>query len=146
GLEFIAAFFGCSYGGLIAVPAYPPDPARLSRTLPRFQAITRDAEPLVALTTASLLPMFEALASQNPGLKSIRWLATDHLANEMMSEWVYPDSDRNSIAFLQYTSGSTSEPKGVMVSHGNLLHNEQMIQTAFRHTEKSTFVGWLPLY
>lgn len=146
GPEFIAAFFGCSYGGIIAVPAYPPDPARLNRTLPRFQAIIRNAEPLVALTTTLLLPMFEELASQNPGLKSIRWLATDNLADEMTSGWTYPDIDRNRIAFLQYTSGSTSEPKGVMVSHGNLLHNEQMIKAAFRHTEKSTFVGWLPLY
>jgi amino acid adenylation domain-containing protein len=146
GMEFVAAFFGCSYGGMIAVPAYPPDPARLGRTLPRFQAIAKNAEPLVALTTTSLLPLWEELVSQNPGLKRIRWLATDSLADERTGGWTYPDINSDSIAFLQYTSGSTSEPKGVMVSHGNLLHNEQMIKAAFRHTEESTFVGWLPLY
>jgi len=146
GMEFVVAFFGCLYGGLIAVPAYPPDLARLSKTLPRFQAISKNAAPLVALTSTSLLPLFEELVSQNPNLKGIRWLATDNLADEMNGGWSDPDIDSNSIAFLQYTSGSTSEPKGVIVSHGNLLHNEQMIKGAFRHTEKSTFVGWLPLY
>jgi amino acid adenylation domain-containing protein len=145
-MGFVSAFFGCLYGGTIAVPAYPPDPARLSRTLPRFQAISKNARPLFALTTKSLLPLFEELAAQHPGLNNIRWLATDDLADEMADRWTDPRIDADSIAFLQYTSGSTSEPKGVMVSHGNLLSNEQMIKWAFGHTEKSTFVGWLPLY
>ena len=146
GSDFVAAFFGCLYAGVIAVPVYPPDPARLNRTLPRFQAVANDAQPVVALTTSSFLPMVSRLAAECPDLRSIRWLTTDNVGDRQEQEWKEPALSCSTVAFLQYTSGSTSAPKGVMVSHGNLLHNERVIKEACGHSEQSTFVSWLPLY
>jgi acyl-CoA synthetase (AMP-forming)/AMP-acid ligase II len=79
GLEFIKAFFGCLYAGVIAIPAYPPHPARLNRTLPKLQAITLDAEPAVVLTTSKLLASTDQLFQQSLLFKKKHWLATDSL-------------------------------------------------------------------
>jgi acyl-CoA synthetase (AMP-forming)/AMP-acid ligase II len=151
GLDFIAAFFGCLYAGVIAVPAYPPTSARMDRMLPRrLRAIAEDAKPLVALTTTEIQPLGAALAAQDAVFGRFRWLATDTLADDRADGWQPPTISAATLAFLQYTSGSTSTPKGVMLSHGNLLANELMIQQGFGHTEaapeKLTIVGWLPLY
>jgi acyl-CoA synthetase (AMP-forming)/AMP-acid ligase II len=153
GLDYIAAFFGCLYARALAVPVYPPHPARLARTLPRLRAIVQDAQPLVVLTTSPILAMAEQLVARDPAFKAVRWLATDQVADPSSSSgqalagvWRDPGIDGSTLAFLQYTSGSTATPKGVMLAHGNLLYNGRMIQTAFEHTNQSTFVGWLPLY
>ncbi len=146
GLEFIAAFLGCLYSGVVAVPVYPPDPSRLGRTLPRLQAIVRDARPSVTLTTSAIVSMVEALFSQDPELKVLRCLATDSLAPDVADDWRDPAMSADALALLQYTSGSTGAPKGAMISHGNLLANERMIQRGFRQTEDSVMVGWLPVY
>ena len=146
GVEFVAAFFGCLYAGVVAVPVYPPDPSRLNRTLPRFRAVANDAQPALALTTASLLPLVEKLGAQCRDLQPMRWLITDDISGEPGQEWKEPALTGSTVAFLQYTSGSTSAPKGVMVSHANLLHNERVIKEACGHSERSTFVSWLPLY
>ncbi|HEX9942797.1 MAG TPA: AMP-binding protein, partial [Thermoanaerobaculia bacterium] len=143
GLEFIAAFFGCLYGDVVAVPAYPP---RSLRMLPRLRAVAADAHPEVVLTTGALLGGAEALAGRLPELVGVPWIATDSLAPALAGEWRDPGVDGGTLAFLQYTSGSTSLPKGVRVSHGNLLHNEEMIRRAFGQSERSVVVGWLPLY
>jgi acyl-CoA synthetase (AMP-forming)/AMP-acid ligase II len=146
GLEFIAAFFGCLYAGVVAVPAYPPDPARLDRTLPRLRALAEDAGPLVALTTAPILGLIEALGSQSAGFPALRWLATDTLADASAADWQATSIADDALAFLQYTSGSTAAPKGVMVSHANLLHNQRLIRAGFAHDAQTVVVGWLPLY
>jgi acyl-CoA synthetase (AMP-forming)/AMP-acid ligase II len=146
GLEYIAAFLGCLYGGVVAVPAYPPHPARLDRTWPRLQAIVQDAQPLVALTTSSILSIIERVLAQAPDFQAMRWVATDNLADSLAEEWRDPGVSSSTLAFLQYTSGSTATPKGVMVSHGNLMYNQRMIRNAFEHTGQSSVVGWLPLY
>jgi amino acid adenylation domain-containing protein len=143
GLDYVTAFWGCLYAGATAVPAYPP---RQNRSLLRLQAIAADAESTLALTTSSLLSKVDALTSQCPELKKLRWLATETIPDEMARQWQSPSLATDDLAFLQYTSGSTSVPKGVMVTHGNLLSNEQMIQEAFSQTEQSVIVGWLPLY
>ncbi|HEV7377734.1 MAG TPA: AMP-binding protein, partial [Pyrinomonadaceae bacterium] len=143
GLEYISAFWGCLYAGAIAVPAYPP---RQNRSLHRLQSMVADAQSTLALTTSSLLSKVDALTAQCAELKQLRWLATETIPDKMAQEWRSPAVGSDDLAFLQYTSGSTSIPKGVMVTHGNLLHNERMIQEAFCQTEQSVIVGWLPLY
>jgi amino acid adenylation domain-containing protein len=143
GLEYIAAFFGCLYAGAVAVPAYPP---RNNQTLSRLQTIVGDSQATFALTTRQILSRGEAQLTSTPRLQALRWLTTDTLATGLAEQWEEPESDAATLAFLQYTSGSTASPKGVMVSHANLLHNEQMIRQAFGQTEQSIIVSWLPLY
>jgi amino acid adenylation domain-containing protein len=143
GLNYVAAFFGCLYAGVIAVPAYPP---RLNRSVVRLQAITADAQPALVLGTTSTLSHFKRGIVQAPELERLPCLATDDLSIEAAENWYDAGALSDDLAFLQYTSGSTSTPKGVMVSHGNLMHNERMIQLACEHDAGSTFAGWLPLY
>ena len=143
GLDYIAAFFGCLYAGVIAVPAYPPRP---NRPMPRIQAIVEDARARFLLTTSPILADIEQRFAQYPQLAELRRLPTDRLPRWIEDRWQAPALDHDTLAFLQYTSGSTATPKGVMVSHGNLLYNERMVERAYEHNEESTFVGWLPLY
>ena len=143
GLEFIIAFFGCLYAGVIAVPAYPP---RRNQNLSRLLSIVTSSQAKVALTTASELANIRSRLEQNPELARLNWLSIDDLNNDQASSWQEPALYKNTLAFLQYTSGSTGTPKGVMVSHGNLLHNEQLIKMGFGHTADTLFVGWLPLF
>jgi acyl-CoA synthetase (AMP-forming)/AMP-acid ligase II len=146
GLEYIAAFFGCLYAGVVAVPVYPPNPVRLERTLPRFRAIANDAQPLVALTTSPILSVADALFTQDADFQAIHWLTTDNIAGDLAEEWQDPDVESDSLAFLQYTSGSTAAPKGVMVAHSNLLHNSALIHQCLEVTPDSRGVIWLPPY
>ena len=140
GLDYLAAFFGCLYVGVIAVPAYPPQNPRKT---PRIQAIVADAQPAIALTTETLLPRMKSLLGT---VGNLQWLATDNLDERIAANWQQADLDRDAIAFLQYTSGSTGTPKGVMVSHGNILHNAGMTYRWMGHSPKSMFVSWLPIY
>ncbi|HEX7331329.1 MAG TPA: amino acid adenylation domain-containing protein [Pyrinomonadaceae bacterium] len=143
GLDYVSAFWGCLYAGAIAVPAYPP---RQNRSLLRLQSVTADAGAKIALTTRALLAKTHGWESRCPDLKALRWLATDSVAENLAEYWRNLSVTESDLAFLQYTSGSVATPKGVMVSHGNLLSNEGMIQEAFAQTEESVIVGWLPLY
>ena len=146
GLEFIAAFFGCLYAGGIAVPLPSPNLAQPQRTLPRLRAITNDAHPSVVLTTSSIFSKVERLFMQAPELQAMRWLVTDNVTNSLAQEWQHPVVSRNTLALLQYTSGSTTIPKGVMVSHGNLLHNSAYLTHALALTPDSVSVTWLPAF
>ncbi|HKH48755.1 MAG TPA: amino acid adenylation domain-containing protein, partial [Thermoanaerobaculia bacterium] len=103
----------------------------------------RDARPRVALTTAGLLPTLESAAAEIPELAAAHRMAP---ATEGAAGWRRPELGPEALAFLQYTSGSTSSPKGVMVSHGNLLHNEELIRQTFEQSSESVVLGWLPLY
>ena len=145
-LEYIAAFFGCLYAGVIAVPAYPPDPGRLARTLPRLQAIFRDADADFVLTTQEIAGLATFLFTQAPDLEKKCWLTSDALDPALADAWAPVPLTAEDIAFLQYTSGSTGAPKGVVLSHGNLLHNLELISNAFRIDEDSVGVSWLPPY
>ena len=146
GLEYVEAFFGALYAGAIAVPVNPPDPRRLERTLPRLRAIVADARPTVVLTTQAILGLFDALVGQAPEFADLRWLATDALVTASCDEWRAPDATSTDIAFLQYTSGSTTRPKGVRVSHGNLMHNEELCRSSTQLDADTVFISWLPLY
>jgi acyl-CoA synthetase (AMP-forming)/AMP-acid ligase II len=146
GLDFLAAFFGCLCADVVAVPAYPPEPARLARTLPRLRAIVADAHPSAVLTTGLVRAAADLVAAQAPELAVPPWLATDELAPIAPAgarAAVAPDD----VAFLQYTSGSTGTPRGVMVSHRNLLENIRLIVRGYGLREDDeVFVGWLPVY
>ncbi len=142
GLEFIVAFFGCLYAGVIAVPAYPPRPRRDPA---RLRSLVRDAEPGVALTTIGLNAEIRRLAAGIPELSRVGWLVTDEIPDQEV-DWIARAPVPEAPAFLQYTSGSTASPRGVIVSHANLLHNQRMISAAFAQDESSRVVGWLPLY
>ncbi|QDU57771.1 AMP-binding protein [Aeoliella mucimassa] len=148
GLEFITAFFGCLYAGVVAVPATYPKPRR---PLPRMASIARDSGALVALTTSQTLDTVD-MSQQDEAVASMRWLATDEVPSSEAENWTSPGLDSEQLAFLQYTSGSTSDPKGVMVSHGNLLANLEAIRQSFGievdHTGRdiATGVFWLPAY
>jgi acyl-CoA synthetase (AMP-forming)/AMP-acid ligase II len=144
GLEFVAAFFGCLYAGIIAVPMPPPNLAQPHKTLPRLRAIINDAQPSMALTTSPILGRIADLFAQAPELEARNWLATDVASDDQSQEWREAQVSRNTLALLQYTSGSTSAPKGVMVSHGNLLHNSAYIKHAFELNADTVSVTWLP--
>ena len=146
GLEFIAAFFGCLYAGVIAVPQPAPNLAQALRTLPRLLAIIRDAQPSVVLTTSAIFANTEELFRQAPELRKLRWVATDEVAGSLAQEWRDPAVTRNTVALLQYTSGSTAEPKGVMISHANLLHNSAYISRLFAFNPNGVTVTWLPAF
>jgi amino acid adenylation domain-containing protein/non-ribosomal peptide synthase protein (TIGR01720 family)/FkbM family methyltransferase len=141
GLEYITAFFGCLYASAIAVPAYPP---RHNRNLLRLQAIVGDAQAKLALTTSAILDRLTPQLAENRA--PLVLLASDRIPEGAENGFQNSLVTGNMLALLQYTSGSTSAPKGVMVSHQNLLHNEKMIQRAFGQTDQSVIVGWLPLY
>ncbi|MCY7379681.1 MAG: fatty acyl-AMP ligase [Gemmatimonadaceae bacterium] len=145
GVEFIAAFFGCLCAGVIAVPAYPPHTVQLARTLPRLVAVTTDAQVSIVLTTDTIAQMAAELAMVAPSFRDLPWLATDRVASDAADAWRRPSVSADSLALLQYTSGSTSAPKGVMVSHGNLLHNLAYLDHLEENDATSVAVSWLPV-
>ncbi|ACK70306.1 Beta-ketoacyl synthase [Gloeothece citriformis PCC 7424] len=143
GLEFISAFFGCLYGGVIPVPAYPP---RANRSIERLQAIVSDAEAKFALTSESLVNSIEGKLTQSLSQEAIQCVTTDNLELSLSQGWHKPKINPEQLAFLQYTSGSTGNPKGVMVSHSNLMHNAALINHYFQDTPESRGASWLPPY
>ena len=143
GLDYIAAFFGCMYAGVVAVPTYPP---RRNSSDARLAAIATEAGATVVLTINEILSDMSTRLVHTPELKDLHWVATDNLPTEIGSTWQAPDIHSYTLAFLQYTSGSTSTPKGVMVSHGNVLHNLEDIKQRSEVTPKTVSVTWLPSF
>ncbi len=141
GLDYIAAFFGCLYAGMIAVPAYPPRP---NRSLERLEAIVANSQAMVVLTIDSILETLNRRIADIPALEKLIWRTTDALPVQSLQK--RPDLTSDHLAFLQYTSGSTAIPKGVKISHGNLLHNLQALHQSFEINQQSKGVFWLPLY
>jgi acyl-CoA synthetase (AMP-forming)/AMP-acid ligase II len=142
GIEFMVAFFGCQIARVIAVPMMMP---RRQSTRDSSAAIIANCEPVVALTSSAqalrkdLHERFER--------EGIQWLSVDLTTPDALHPADLPAApDPQDIAFLQYTSGSTSEPKGVAVSHANLLANLEMIRLSLGTTKQSTYVNWVPLY
>lgn len=146
GLEFITAFFGCLYAGIVAIPLALPHLVRLNRTLPRLRAIAHDAEAKLVLTTATVGRRMNELIASVPELAEARFIATDHVVHGSAVQWQEPRLASDAIAFLQYTSGSTSTPRGVVLSHLNILQNLAYIQQCEDNTEDSRSVSWLPIH
>jgi len=151
GLEFVEGFFGCLVSGVVAVPAPPPH--GLQRALPRLRAMVSDAEAGVVLTTRQVISALGAVGDAFPDLARLAWVATEEIPDEAAASWRDVRIRPEDLAFLQYTSGSTSAPRGVMVSHGNLLHNQQAIAGAMGHTPEriaawggELWLSWLPAF
>ena len=143
GLEYIGAFFGCLYAGIAAIPLYPP---RFNRSISQFQTIMADAHTTVALTTAEYLQrMKRRLVDERP-LETLQWLTTDDMTPVKEDAWRKPEVTSATLAFIQYTSGSVSTPRGVMLSHSNLLHNLALIHRNYEIEPTSSGVSWLPPY
>ena len=145
GLDYIAAFFGCLYAGAVAVPVYPP---QYYKSFDRIRSIIEDARPRAALTSASILAKLGAQVQSAAGANidsKIDWIVSENLAHTSGSGEPAPRR-ACSMAFLQYTSGSTAEPKGVMLSHGNLLDNLRAIENNFHSHPQSVGCIWLPPY
>ena len=138
GLDFITAFFGCLYAGCVAVPTYPPHRHRM---LERFQAVAADAGARIALSNASGAAQFQAMMEvENSGQavpsSQLSWLATDEIPDALAEGWEEPAIAPDTLAMLQYTSGSTSRPKGVMVSSREPHGQHPRHPSGFRHTER----------
>lgn len=167
GLEFVCAFYACLYAGVIAVPVYPPAEKKL---IEKLDAVIKNAEPKIILSTESIIKQITKLryvkALQNLpfvtylmerfqentleltqwDFDKFTWINSDNIAKEEANDYREPLIKPESIAFLQYTSGSTGQPKGVMVSHSNLLNNLQLISEYSITADDSVSVIWLPPY
>ncbi|MEM6452783.1 MAG: fatty acyl-AMP ligase [Cyanobacteria bacterium P01_D01_bin.105] len=143
GLAFTTAFFGCLYAGAVAVTAWPPLNESL---LSELQYKAADAEVQFALTTQTLMARLSEPFANTPPLDQIYWIETDRLGNQNADTWQMPEIEDKTLAYLQYTSGSTGLPKGAMISHGNVLNNLAMIYEACQYTSQDIGICWLPLY
>jgi 8-amino-7-oxononanoate synthase len=148
GLDFIAAFFGCLYAGCVAVPTYPPHRHRM---LERFQAVAADAGARTALSNVSGATQFQAMMDAENSrhaatFTQLSWLATDEIPDTMAERWHEPAIAPDMLAMLQYTSGSTDRPKGVMLSHRALMANIRATHQAFGVQAEDSSVFWLPMY
>lgn len=146
-LDFIEAFFGCLYAGMAPVPIKPP---RRTQSLDKVAGIASDCGAAGALTDSSLFPELQGRFAEFASLREMPLACTDAIQGEQASalaaDWKRPDVGKETLAFLQYTSGSTGFPKGVCVSHGNLLYNAEMTNAGFGHDANTIMAGWLPLF
>jgi 8-amino-7-oxononanoate synthase len=143
GLDFVSGFMGCLYAGATAIPAYPP---RRNRYMSRIDAISDDAQAKAALTVADVGDRVQSLLKEAPSLQAAMWIATDQIPDSAADSWEPPTFEDSSLAVLQYTSGSTGNPKGVMLSHSNLIHNCRLIVGSFEANSNTVGLSWLPTY
>ena len=141
GLEFVAAYLGCLYAGAVAVPAYRPSPVLRQEGLPRLRGIARDAAIELILSDDELPESVRSVMGS-----SVRFVESNAVPTELADAWTETPLDAEELAFLQYTSGSTAEPRGVMVSHRNLMHNLAHGAEAEGNDRGSVSVSWLPMH
>jgi acyl-CoA synthetase (AMP-forming)/AMP-acid ligase II/alkylation response protein AidB-like acyl-CoA dehydrogenase len=144
GLDFLETLFGCLYAGVVSIPTPPPEASRLKRTGPRLSAIAADAQATLVLTTSKIRDLIRRAETPCFGDESIRWLVTDVDDDSSARTWREPKLTGESLAYLQYTSGSTSTPKGAMIGHGNLMFHLGHLQRACGYSGDSVTVTWMP--
>jgi thioester reductase-like protein len=145
GVDFVTAFLGCLYAGIVAVPAYPPDPRRIHRTLPRLRAIVDDARAGLILASADILQIAEPICAQADGLRDLIWLGSGAIEHGAAPRRPHT-ALASDIAFLQYTSGSTGDPKGVMITRDNLAWSCGDLCALLSYDDACHQVSWLPAF
>ncbi|MHA6910229.1 fatty acyl-AMP ligase [Ralstonia pseudosolanacearum] len=142
GIEFIEMFLACLYAGVIAVPLYPPRP---NQNFGRLATVRAGAAPALAIATAAQLPGLVARCDADLAAAPLAWASVEELRGAAAPFRAAPPTP-DDIAFIQYTSGSTAAPKGVVLTHRNIMHNQAQIQRAFRHDTTDHVMGWLPVF
>ncbi len=146
GLEFVEAFWGCLYAGMVAIPVPPPDAFRVKQSGRRLTAIAQDAQAAGVLTVQETMTLCKESLPDGLLGKPDSWILSDTLGCEGEESWTGPPTRADDLAYLQYTSGSTSSPKGAMVSHGNLTHHCWCITTAGQYRDDAVTLSWMPHY
>ena len=147
GVEVVAAFCGCLYAGVIAIPVPPPDAGRMKRALPRLLEIIKDADASLVLSNQRIIDLLQTNEDVvSPQFEKMIWLDTEQVDVHLADQWQDPHIDQRGLAYLQYTSGSTSVPKGVMLSHDNLMHHSAYLQRACGYTPDGATVTWMPYF
>ena len=144
-LGFVPAFFGVLYAGCVAVPAYPPSASRADRAVARLRGMLDDAGIEVVVAPAALRARAAKLEALLPALARLAWIDLDGIADDIAETWRDPRANADALALLQYTSGSTASPRGVMVTHGNLLDNLARSASIAGHDAESLSISWLPV-
>ncbi len=142
-LEFVVGFLGCLYGGVLPVPTYAPSSRR---RVSRMEPLVCDARPSAVLTTARTHARLQDVTAELEPLQGVTWHTTDASGSAAPQAGASRTRGSSDLAYLQYTSGSTASPKGVAVSHSNLLHNISAIAELAGTSEASVIVGWTPLF
>ncbi len=142
-LDFVVAFMGCLYAGVISAPTTVP---HLKRSTPRLKLMMDDAKASIACTTQPVYEKISLLVADNPEFSNIQWVISESVPKSAAIEWKKPDIQPDDIAFLQYTSGSTSAPKGVIITNFNLLRTVEDIVFGSDFDNQSTMVSWLPIF
>ena len=145
GLEFHDAFYGALYAGAVPVPAYPPDPYRLERSSTILGTIAGDVDARIVLTNELIQSAAAPIIEAAPRLGELDWLTADDVAGDP-SAWERPDIRPDTLCFLQFTSGSTSLPKGVMITHDNLVAQSRLLRDDLNADVTSIGASWCPLY
>ena len=150
GLEFVKALFGCFYAGVIAVPAYPP---RKNRSLDRIKTLVTDSGAVIILSNTDIYQLSERSFSDVKELKKLNWIIPDSLTTlspyhltTLPPYHLTTLPQPSDLALLQYTSGSTGQPKGVMVTHRNIMRNLEFLRQAFELNSETKSVHWLPVF
>ncbi|WP_437762186.1 AMP-binding protein [Sorangium sp. So ce281] len=142
GIDYVAAFFGCLYAGVVGIPLYEPQP----RLFGKISAVGANATPSLVLIQSSAREAVDALFSAHPVWQGCRVVALDTLDESAASRWRRPPLSLDRLAYLQYTAGSTSTPKGVMITHGNLVDNLSLLHERLGHDADTVHVSWLPQF
>lgn len=143
-LDFMVGFMACLFAGAIPVPVPPPDASRLKRTLPRMRAVVADCDAAAVIASLQIRDQTQEAFASASDLRDLPWIVIGEADGGPLLE--PQDAAPGDLALLQYTSGSTSSPKGVMVTHANILDNLARLQSSFRYSAESTSVTWMPYF